>query len=113
MTENGGPAHVFRNVSEGAGRAVRLVLATNGKNRGAVGARVTCTMGGKKRVDEVSGGDGYLSVNDRTVTIGLGAASKIDAVDVRWPDGTTGSARDLAPGLYEWVEGGAPEPVKR
>jgi hypothetical protein len=113
MTENGGPAHVFRNVSEGAGRAVRLVLATNGKNRGAVGARVTCTMGGKKRVDEVSGGDGYLSANERTITLGLGAAAKLDAVDVRWPDGTTGSARDLAPGLYEWVEGGAPEPVKR
>ena len=113
MTENGGPAHVFRNVSEGAGKAVRLVLATNGKNRGAVGARVTCTMGGKKRVDEVSGGDGYLSVNERTITLGLGAATKLDAVDVRWPDGTTGSARDLAPGYYKWVEGGAPEPVKR
>ncbi len=113
MTENGGPAHVFRNVSEGAGKAVRLVLATNGKNRSAVGARVTCTMGGKKRVDEISGGDGYLSVNERTVTIGLGAAAKLDAIDVRWPDGTTASAKDLAPGSYRWVEGGAPEPAKR
>jgi hypothetical protein len=74
---------------------------------------VTCTMGGKKRVDEVSGGDGYLSVNERTVVIGLGAAPKLDAVDVRWPDGTTASAKDLAPGLYRWVEGGAPEPAKR
>jgi enediyne biosynthesis protein E4 len=113
ITENGGPAHVYRNVSEGAGKAVRLVLATNGKNRGAVGARVTCTMGGKKRVDEVSGGDGYLSVNERTITVGLGAAAKLDVVDVRWPDGTTANAKDLAPGLYKWVEGGAPEPVKR
>lgn len=113
MTENGGPAHVFRNVSEGAGRAVRLALATNGKNRGAIGARVTCTMGGKKRVDEVSGGNGYLSVNERTITIGLGAAATLDAVDIRWPDGTTASAKDLAPGLYKWVEGEAPEPVKR
>ena len=113
MTENGGPAHVFRNVSEGAGKAVRLVLATSGKNRGAVGARVTCTMGGKKRVDEVSGGDGYLSANERTVVIGLGAAAKLDAVDVRWPDGTTASAKDLAPGLYKWVEGGGPELVRR
>jgi len=113
VTENGGPAHVFRNVTETQAKAVRLVLATNGKNRGAVGARVTCTMGGKKRVDEVSGGDGYLSVNERTVVIGLGAAPKLDAVDVRWPDGTTASAKDLAPGLYRWVEGGAPEPAKR
>ena len=113
VTENGGPAHVFRNVTETPAKAVRLVLATNGKNRGAVGARVTCTMGGRKRVDEVSGGDGYLSVNERTVVIGLGAAPKLDAVDVRWPDGTTASAKDLAPGLYRWVEDGAPEPAKR
>jgi hypothetical protein len=113
ITENGGPAHVYRNVSEGAGNAVRLDLATNGKNRVAVGARVTCSMGGRKRVDEVSGGDGYLSVNERKITIGLGAATKLDAVDIRWPDGTTASARDLAPGLYRWVEGGAPAPEKR
>jgi len=113
MTENGGPAHVFRNVTETQAKAVRLVLATNGRNRGAVGARVTCTMGGRKRVDEVSGGDGYLSVNERTVVIGLGAAPKLDAVDVRWPDGTAASAKDLAPGLYRWVEGGAPVAVNR
>ena len=113
LTENGGPAHVLRNVSEGAGRAVRLRLATSGKNRGAIGARVTCSMGKMKRVDEVSGGDGYLSVNDRTVVIGLGSAPRLDAVDVRWPDGTTSNAKDLAPGLYRWVEGGAPEAIGR
>ncbi len=113
VTENGGPAHVFRNVTETPAKAVRLQLATNGKNRDAIGARVTCSMGGKKRVDEVSGGDGYLSVSERTITIGLGAAPKLDGVDVRWPDGTTASAKDLAPGLYKWVEGGAPEPAKR
>ena len=113
VTENGGPAHVFRNVTETPAKAVRLVLATNGKNRGAVGARVTCTMGGKKRVDEVSGGDGYLSVNERTVVIGLGTAPRLDAVDVRWPDGTTASAKDLAPGLYKWVEGGTPAAATR
>ena len=113
VTENGGPAHVFRNVTETAAKAVRLVLVTNGKNRGAVGARATCTMGGRKRVDEVSGGDGYLSVNERTIVMGLGSAAKLDAVDVRWPDGTIASAKDLAPGLYRWVEGRAPEPMKR
>jgi hypothetical protein len=113
MTENGGPARVFRNVTETQAKAVRLVLATNGKNRGAVGARVTCTMGGRKRVDEVSGGDGYLSANERTVVIGLGAAPKLDAVDVRWPDGSAASAKDLAPGLYRWVEGAAPVALNR
>jgi hypothetical protein len=113
VTENGGPAHVYRNVTETPARAVRLALATKAKNRGALGTRVVSTVGGKKRVDEVSGGDGYLSVCDRTVVIGLGAAPKADVVDVRWPDGTTASAKDLAPGLYRWVEGEAPVELKR
>jgi hypothetical protein len=113
VSENGGPAHVFRNVTETPARSVRLQLATKAKNRGALGARVVSTVSGRKRVDEVSGGDGYLSVSDRTVIIGLGSASKADAIDVRWPDGTTASAKDLAPGLYRWVEGETPAAVKR
>jgi len=113
VTENGGPAHIFRNVTETPARSVRLQLATKAKNRGALGARVVSTVGGRKRVDEVSGGDGYLSVSDRTVIIGLGSASKADAIDVRWPDGTTASAKDLTPGLYRWVEGETPAAVKR
>jgi hypothetical protein len=42
------------------------------------------------------------------VVIGLGGAPKLDAVDVRWPDGSAASAKDLAPGLYRWIEGEAP-----
>jgi hypothetical protein len=112
VTENGGPARVFRNVTGTPGHAVRLLLATKVKNRGALGTRVVSTVGGRKRADEVSGGDGYLSASDRTVVIGLGSAPKADAVDVRWPDGTTASAKDLAPGLYRWVEGEAPAALK-
>jgi enediyne biosynthesis protein E4 len=112
VTENGGPARVFRNVTETPGRAVRLLLATKAKNRGALGARVVSTVAGRKRADEVSGGDGYLSASDRTVVIGLGSAAKADVIDVRWPDGTTASAKDLAPGLYRWIEGEAPAAVK-
>ena len=74
---------------------------------------MTCSMGKMKRTDEVSGGDGYLSVNDRTIVMGLGAAPKMDAIDVRWPDGSTASVKDLGPGLYRWVEGGAPEAIGR
>ena len=107
------PRRIFRNVTETPARAVRLQLSTKTKNRGALGARIVSTVGARKRVDEVSGGDGYLSASDRTVVIGLGQAAKADSVDVRWPDATTASAKDLAPGLYRWVEGEAPTAVNR
>src|SRR5262249_1100172 len=73
LRENGGRAHVFRNVTETKGGAVALRL--EGK---ALGARVTCKVGARVRVDEVSGGDGYLSVSERILRIGLGDAKALD-----------------------------------
>lgn len=108
VTGNGGPARILRNVTPGPGRAVEVVLRGSGRNTGAVGARVTWSLAGRRRVDEVSGGDGYLSVSERCVRAGLGAASSLDEMTVRWPDGTTDSAKGLASGRYVWVQGKAP-----
>jgi hypothetical protein len=38
-------------------------------------------------VDEVRSGSSYISNNDMRVHFGLGAATKIDSVEVRWPSG--------------------------
>jgi hypothetical protein len=62
-------------------------------------------------VDEVSGGEGYLSASDRALVIGLGSASQLDQADVRWRDGSTSQAKGLVPGRYEWVEGESPRKI--
>ena len=111
-TENGGPARVFRNVTETRNGSVALVLRGGAPNRMAIGARVVSTVKGRSRVDEVSGGDGYLSASERTVRVGLGSAPSLDEVTVRWPDGTTGGAKGLAPGRYVWEEGKEPRPIR-
>ena len=108
MTESGGGALVFRNATATDARSVALELRAAGRNRLAVGARVASRVGGRTRVDEVSGGDGYLSVSERTVRIGLGGAQKADEVTVRWPDGTSVTVTDLEPGRYVWTQGEAP-----
>lgn len=108
LTANGGEARVLRNVTETSSRAVALELRARGPNRLATGARVTSRVGSRSRTDEVSGGDGYLSVSERTVRVGLGGAPKLDEATVRWPDGSTQMARDLAPGRYVWTQGAAP-----
>ena len=112
VTEEGGPARIFRNTTDTKNRGVVLTLKGAGKNRLAVGARVTSTVGTRTRIDEVSGGDGYLSVSERAICVGLGTAGKLDKVTVRWPDGQTAEAKDLAPGRYVWTEGAAPVAAK-
>ena len=37
--------------------------------------------------DEVRSGSSYISQNDLRLHFGLGSATKIDAVEIRWPSG--------------------------
>jgi len=56
-------------------------------NRSAIGARLRCTAGGAVQAQEVRGGGSYISQNDLRVHFGLGAAMKVDRLEVRWPNG--------------------------
>jgi hypothetical protein len=56
-----------------------------GSNRDAIGARVTLRAGGRTLVRHVKGGGSYLSSHDRRLLIGLGAADRVDKVEIRWP----------------------------
>ena len=65
--------------------AVRLVGVQS--NRSAIGARVRLTAGKITLVDEVRGGGSYYSQNDLRIHFGLGAVTKVDRLEVRWPNG--------------------------
>ena len=64
-----------------------LKLAGTTSNRSAIGARVRIVAGGVTLVREVRGGGSYYSQNDLRVHAGLGDATRIDRVEVRWPNG--------------------------
>jgi hypothetical protein len=55
-------------------------------NRSAIGAQVTVFWQGQQQVQEVSGGSGFCSQNQRRLHFGLGA-SAIEKAVVRWPSG--------------------------
>jgi hypothetical protein len=65
--------------------AVRLVGVKS--NRSAIGARVRVMAAGVAQVQEVRGGGSYYSQNDLRAHFGLGNASKVDRLEVRWPNG--------------------------
>jgi hypothetical protein len=58
-------------------------------NRSAIGAQVTMFWNGRQQVQEVSGGSGFCSQNDRRLHFGLGAGAAPEKAVVRWPSGKT------------------------
>jgi hypothetical protein len=81
-----GPAIVLRNDSPRA-HWLEVVLRQRGPNREAIGAKVWLETNGRKQYREVQGGGGYVSANDRRLHFGLAGATKVDRLEVRWPDG--------------------------
>jgi hypothetical protein len=51
--------------------------------------------GGRRHIDEVRSGGSYISQNDLRVHLGLGQATRIDRLEVRWPSGLTDTLHSL------------------
>jgi hypothetical protein len=58
-------------------------------NRDGIGARITVRAGKRLLVDEVRSGSSYYSQSDMRLHFGLGSATKLDSVEIRWPSGLT------------------------
>jgi len=83
---NAAPA-LLKNRAPG-GHYLNLTLTGTKSNRSAIGARVTVTAGGRKRIDEVMSGASYYSQNSFTLHFGLGALPAVDSIEINWPGGT-------------------------
>lgn len=74
-------------------------------NKAGIGARVTLEVGDHILVDEVCAGSGYASQNSLTLHFGLGLATTIDRMTVRWSAGTEEVFENLAVDrLYQVIE---------
>jgi hypothetical protein len=95
VTNNGQTADLLRN--DGGNRQNALLVRTIGvkSNRDGVGARLRLTAGGRTQVREVKAGSSYLSQNDPRIHFGLGAATRVDRLEVRWPSGRTDTLQDV------------------
>ena len=81
------PPNLYRLDRTGGGAWVAVQLTGVQSNRTAIGARIRVTAGGVTQVDEVRGGGSYYSQNDFRRHFGLGAATTIERIEVRWPNG--------------------------
>jgi hypothetical protein len=86
---------LFRLDVRGGTHWTTLKLVGTRSNRNAIGARVTLSGADGTQVQEVRGGGSYFSQNDLRVHFGLGQATRVDRVGVRWPDGTEEQWKDV------------------
>jgi len=75
---------------------LKLRLVGTVSNPEAIGARITVTAGQRAWHLVVAGGTGFGSMNDPVVHVGLGTATPVDSVAIRWPSGTRQTFSDLA-----------------
>src|SRR5678815_65149 len=84
-----GAPQILRNGLSGTGNWLLVRLKGKAPNTDAIGAVLTVTTGSIRQRAVVQSGTSYLSQNDMRQHFGLGAATTVDSIEVRWPDGTT------------------------
>jgi hypothetical protein len=94
LTENGGPAHLWRNESK-RGHFLRVDLRGIESNREGIGARIVLEVEGHRAERRVRAGSSYLSQSEKTVTLGIGPATTVEKLMVFWPSGTVDRFEDI------------------
>lgn len=88
VANNGGPHHLYRNDGgRAAGHFLAVSLRADPPNPFAVGAMIRVTAGGKTQLRQVRDGTNYASQDPLEAHFGLGAATRVDRVEVVWPGG--------------------------
>ena len=81
-----GQPQVLHNESASSGHWLMVSLTGKAPNTLAIGAIVTVRVGERRMQRLVQSGSSYLSQDDMRLHFGIGAAETIDEIDVRWPD---------------------------
>jgi hypothetical protein len=82
---NGEAPLLLRNNAGASNHWFGLRLQGTKCNRDAVGALLSWSVGGVKRSRLKTSGGSYLSSHDPREVLGLGAATKLDWLEVKWP----------------------------
>ncbi|MFW6198336.1 MAG: CRTAC1 family protein [Acidobacteriota bacterium] len=90
-----GPAQLLRNEHPDPGHWLSVHLRGKSPNTDAIGAVITVRTGDLVQTSNVRSGTSYLSQDDMRQHFGLGDATRVDSVEVLWPDGTTTSLEDV------------------
>ena len=74
---------------------LRVTLHGVKSNREGIGARLVAESNGRKIVRELFPNNGFMGQNAAHVHFGLGQATKLDKLTIRWPSGVVQEFKDL------------------
>ena len=109
ITQIAGPALLLRNEQDSGNAWLRLTLRGHPGNRRAVGATVEVATAQGRQTRAVMPSRGYLAQMELPLTFGVGDATGIEEVSVRWPNGDVERWRDLPLRQHHVLRAGAGE----
>jgi hypothetical protein len=83
-----GPLLLYKNTVTPKHGWIAFALEGTQSNRSAIGAEIRLYWAGMEQVQQIEGGSGFAAQNQRRAHFGLGQASQVDSVVIRWPSGT-------------------------
>lgn len=101
-----GKPTILRNDGASHNNWITIKLVGSGKNRDAIGARVKVDSGELTQWDEVHAGGSYLSSNDLRLHYGLQKKTKVDLIEIHWPDGKLESVANVTVNNFLVIEEG-------
>ena len=106
ISNNGEAPLLLRNEGGNRNNWLGLQLIATRSNPGAVGAVITWQAAGVKRNRLRTAGGSYLSSSDPREVLGLGGATKLESLEIRWPSGKVDKLTNLPVNSYvKVVEG--------
>ncbi|MEN3332684.1 MAG: enediyne biosynthesis protein [Blastocatellia bacterium] len=106
ISNNGQAPVLLRNQGGNRNNWLGLQLVATKSNPAAVGTLIIWQAGGVKRSRLKTGGGSYLASHDPREVLGLGAATKLDSLEIRWPSGKLDRLTNLPLNAYvKVVEG--------
>jgi hypothetical protein len=88
ISQNGRRAVLLRNDQNGANHWLRVKLRAKGANPDAIGAEIELSAGGVSQTRRVMPARSFMSQVELPVTFGLGQSTKVESLNVTWPDGS-------------------------
>lgn len=86
---------LLRNDCGVANKWLKVKCTGTKSNRSGIGARVRVVTGGHSQMNEVVSGSSFISQNDLRLHFGLGQATQVDLVEIRWPLGLIESFKNV------------------
>ncbi|HEX9128249.1 MAG TPA: FG-GAP-like repeat-containing protein [Gemmatimonadaceae bacterium] len=87
IVNHGGPGILLRNDGGNRNHWLQVEVRGTKSNRQGIGATVRVVVGDTTQTRQIGAQSSYLSQNSLIETFGLGAATRADTVEVRWPGG--------------------------